>query len=265
MELLERLFSLGEKADRLRGRWDAPLVLVSLNGDPMHIPTAGPAGPVLAVAAVLAVALSRAVALQQAALVVVAVLHHVLLPVRPVVVFYHAAEGRNRIISGLPATHLLPELLGGSLGQLQCTTGSWGTSPLPQHPLWGLWSHHFRLTCSKAQWWWGLLRAFLGLLSLQKSPPGTLWGSGHHLPTRSSLGITGSPFGHCPNAGAEWEAGVRSGRRQGRIRMRGAGRRLRGFRRLSTRRRELPGLIQALRPAPQHAVSSALELQAGDG
>lgn len=195
MELLERLFSLGEKADRLRGRWDAPLVLVSLNGDPMHIPTAGPAGPVLAVAAVLAVALSRAVALQQAALVVVAVLHHILLPVRPVVVFYHAAEGRNRIISGLPATHLLPELLGGSLGQLQRTAGSWGTSPLPQHPLWGLWSHHFRLTCSKAQWWWGLLRDFLGLLSLQKSPPGTLWGSGHHPPQGPALASLGAPLG----------------------------------------------------------------------
>lgn len=135
MELLERLFSLREKADRLRGRRDAPLALVSLNGDPMHIPAAGQAGPVLAVAAVLAVALSRAVTLQQAALVVVTVLHRVLLPVRPVVVvFYHTAKGRNRINSGLPTSHLPLELLGGSRGQLQCSSGRWGISPLPQHP-----------------------------------------------------------------------------------------------------------------------------------
>ena len=100
MELLERLFSLRERAGRVGGRRDSPLVPVSPDGDPPctsapQNPPRRAAGPVLAVAAVLAVALGRAVAPQQATLAVVGVLHRVLLPVHLTVVLYHAAEGES--------------------------------------------------------------------------------------------------------------------------------------------------------------------------
>lgn len=88
MELLERLFSLWETAGRVGEKEGT--------GPQPVCPWMGPQNPhkpVLAVAAVLAVALGRAVALQQAALSIVRVLHCILLPILPMVVFYHTAKG----------------------------------------------------------------------------------------------------------------------------------------------------------------------------
>lgn len=97
LELLERLFSLWERVDRVgERRRDRPLALWTPGPQ-------NPRRPVLAVAAVVAVALGRAVALQQAALSIVRILHCILLPVCPVVVFYHTAKGgRAGLIWGSP-------------------------------------------------------------------------------------------------------------------------------------------------------------------
>lgn len=152
MELLERLFSLRGDGRQGRGEKEQPPrglpASVSLNGDlaggetsprrahPLpRIPSMDPAAPILAVAAVLTVALGRAVALQQAALAVIGVLHRVLLPIRPVVVFYHAVKGGSAgLIRGSP----FPISHRSGSGEAQSSPGAAAGAgehlPLPQHP-----------------------------------------------------------------------------------------------------------------------------------
>lgn len=148
MELLERLFSLWETADRVgQRRRDRPLASVSLNGD-----IAGPQNPctpVLAVAAVLAVALGRAVALQQAALSVVGILHRVLLPIHPVVVFYHTAKGGS---TGFIWGSLFPVSCRSSWASPNAATGARGHSLCRSIPR-GPWSCPLMSTHSKVPGW----------------------------------------------------------------------------------------------------------------
>lgn len=182
------------------------------------------------------------------------------------VVFYHAAKGGSKgLIRGSPFPVSHQSCWGEAWGSPSAATGAGGhhlRHSIPRGP----WSHHLRSTCSKA------LR------------PGSSWGLPGtpvpaEIPTRLAQGHRGSqatitpqaralasfrvPFGIAQVPGLSGRLGsAQVGGRAGLGQEELAGGS--GFRRLSTCRRELPRMIQALSPAPQCATSSALELQGGD-